>query len=179
MFSRFHKTSRSAGWLAHGLVLALTITLAACESKETGQQTPAQAAEKHEKMVIHGPGMHNPSIPVDTPDLSDREFINEGKRLYNWFNCVGCHANGGGGMGPPLIDEAWIYGSEPIHIYSTIVEGRPNGMPAFGSKIPEEEIWKLVAYVRALGGLGNNLLEGATNRPLQDKAATDLDEGGH
>ena len=79
--------------------------------------------------------------------------MNEGKRLFAWFNCVGCHAHGGGGMGPPLIDERWIYGSAPENIYSTIVEGRPNGMPSFRGKIPDYQVWQLVAYVRALGGL--------------------------
>jgi cytochrome c oxidase cbb3-type subunit 3 len=79
--------------------------------------------------------------------------LSEGKRLYSWFNCVGCHAHGGGGMGPPLMDARWIYGSAPENIYSTIVEGRPNGMPTFGGKIPDDQVWQLVAYVRSLSGL--------------------------
>ena len=56
-------------------------------------------------------------------------------------------------MGPPLIDENWIYGSEPENIYATIIQGRPNGMPAFGGKLGDQQVWQLVAYVRALGGL--------------------------
>jgi cytochrome c oxidase cbb3-type subunit 3 len=79
--------------------------------------------------------------------------MSEGKRLYSWFNCVGCHAHGGGGMGPPLMDARWIYGDGPANIYSTIVEGRPNGMPAFRGKIPQQQVWQLVAYVRSLSGL--------------------------
>src|SRR4051794_3716850 len=39
--------------------------------------------------------------------------LSEGKRLYQALNCVGCHANGGGGIGPPLMDEKWIYGASP------------------------------------------------------------------
>src|SRR4051794_12790521 len=39
--------------------------------------------------------------------------LSEGKRLFSNFNCSGCHAHGGGGMGPPLMDEKWIYGSAP------------------------------------------------------------------
>ena len=34
-------------------------------------------------------------------------------------------------MGPALIDRRWTYGSEPGDIYDTIVQVRPNGMPAF------------------------------------------------
>ncbi|MBV9879038.1 MAG: c-type cytochrome [Gemmatirosa sp.] len=79
--------------------------------------------------------------------------VTEGQRLFGWYNCAGCHANGGGGMGPPLIDDEWIYGSAPEQVYQTIVEGRPNGMPSFGSRIPTPQVWMLVAYVRSLSGL--------------------------
>jgi cytochrome c oxidase cbb3-type subunit 3 len=47
-------------------------------------------------------------------------------------------------------------------IYQTIHDGRPNGMPAFGGRITEEEIWQLVAYVRSLAGLGSQ--DAAPNR---------------
>ena len=76
--------------------------------------------------------------------------ISEGKRLFGWYNCSGCHANGGGGMGPPLIKNEWIYGGEPANLFDTIVKGRPNGMPAWGSKIPEYQVWQLVTFVRSL-----------------------------
>jgi cytochrome c oxidase cbb3-type subunit 3 len=56
-------------------------------------------------------------------------------------------------MGPPLIKENWIYGGEPANIFDTIVKGRPNGMPAWGGKIPEYQIWQLVAYVRSMNHL--------------------------
>jgi cytochrome c oxidase cbb3-type subunit 3 len=77
----------------------------------------------------------------------------QGKRLFSWYNCNGCHANGGGDKGPPLMDDTWIYGSSPENIYATIVEGRPNGMPAFGGHIADDEVWELVAYVRSMSGL--------------------------
>jgi cytochrome c oxidase cbb3-type subunit III len=80
--------------------------------------------------------------------------VSEGKRLYTWFNCNGCHASGGGDSGPPLMDDRWIYGGEIDQIYLTIVQGRPNGMPAFGGKIPSQQIWQLAAYVRSMGGHG-------------------------
>src|SRR6185503_18828996 len=65
----------------------------------------------------------------------------------------GCHAHGGGAMGPPLMDDKWIYGSQPEQVFSTIVEGRPNGMPSFGGKIAQHQVWQLAAYVRSLSGL--------------------------
>jgi cytochrome c oxidase cbb3-type subunit 3 len=79
--------------------------------------------------------------------------VSEGKALFTRFNCVGCHSRGGGGMGPPLMDAAWTYGSEPASVYATIVQGRPNGMPAFGSRLSTGQVWQLTAYVRSMSGL--------------------------
>ena len=98
--------------------------------------------------------------------------IAEGKLLYNRFNCVGCHAAGGGAIGPALMDDKWRYGSDPVNIYATIVEGRPRGMPSFHDKIPEDDIWKIVAYVRSLSGLGTRLPKEETKiAPLQGKTS--------
>jgi cytochrome c oxidase cbb3-type subunit 3 len=87
--------------------------------------------------------------------------VSQGKQLFTWFNCVGCHAHGGGGMGPPLMDDKWLYGSRPEDIFATIVEGRPNGMPSFRDRIPEQQVWQLVAYVRSMSGqLRSDVLPG-------------------
>jgi cytochrome c oxidase cbb3-type subunit 3 len=69
------------------------------------------------------------------------------------MNCSGCHANGGGAMGPALMDDEWIYGSTPNQIFSSIAEGRPNGMPSWKGRLTDTQIWQLVAYVRSLSGL--------------------------
>ena len=73
-----------------------------------------------------------------------------GKRLFGQYNCSGCHSNGGGGMGPSLMDDEWIYGGRLEQIHQTLVEGRPNGMPAWGGKIPDEQLWQIAAYVRSM-----------------------------
>lgn len=97
-----------------------------------------------------------PAVSFPEPEIQHEDFsgsdISEGKRLYHWFNCVACHAEGGGGIGPALMDSKWIYGSEPRQIYATILEGRPNGMPSFRGKIPDAQVWQLVAYVRSMSG---------------------------
>ncbi len=79
--------------------------------------------------------------------------MNEGKRLYESYNCVGCHAHGGGAIGPALMDDRWIYGSAPGNVFATIVEGRPNGMPSFRGRIPDFQVAQLAAYVRSMSGL--------------------------
>jgi cytochrome c oxidase cbb3-type subunit 3 len=56
-------------------------------------------------------------------------------------------------MGPPLMDDQWIYGNRPANLYDVIVEGRPAGMPAFGAKIPDDQIWKIIAFIESMGGM--------------------------
>ncbi len=103
------------------------------------------------------PGMPR-SEPAFDPDLFDASeaVLVEGKRLYGWYNCAGCHFNGGGGIGPPLMNDEWIYGSEPHVIADSIINGRPQGMPAYGDRIPAAHVGPIVAYVRSLSGLGGS-----------------------
>ena len=56
-------------------------------------------------------------------------------------------------MGPALMDASWVYGKTPGDVFITIMDGRPNGMPSFRGRIPEEQAWQIVAYVRSLSGL--------------------------
>jgi cytochrome c oxidase cbb3-type subunit III len=81
---------------------------------------------------------------------NNADAVNNGKRLFSLYNCSGCHSAGGGGMGPSLMDDEWIYGSRLEQIHQTLVEGRPNGMPAWGGKVPDEQLWQLATYVRSL-----------------------------
>ena len=93
-----------------------------------------------------------PRRAVESPYDYNAHAISQGKQLYEWFNCSGCHAQGGGAIGPALMDAQWVYGEQPQNIFATIVEGRPNGMPSFRGRIPTQQVWQLVAYVRSLSG---------------------------
>ena len=91
--------------------------------------------------------------------------ISQGQRLYGWMNCSGCHAHGGGGMGPPLMDDEWRYGGSMEEIAATILDGRPNGMPPFRGRITDQQAWQLAAFVRAQSA-----------QPRQDALAGRADE---
>jgi cytochrome c oxidase cbb3-type subunit 3 len=97
------------------------------------------------------------SMPQDkiprpaNPFANDRGAIGEGRRLFTGFNCGGCHGDhAGGGMGPSLRDEDWLYGNTDAQIFSTIAEGRAHGMPSWQSKLTEDQTWRLVAYIKSL-----------------------------
>jgi cytochrome c oxidase cbb3-type subunit 3 len=100
------------------------------------------------------PGVRTPDVDVVNAYEGNAWAISEGKRLFEYWNCVGCHSKGGGGMGPPLMDAEWVYGADPENIVASIVEGRPNGMPSFRGRISNQQLWQLTAYVRSLSGLG-------------------------
>jgi cytochrome c oxidase cbb3-type subunit 3 len=142
-------------WLPSALTLALAAALIACEREERRFRQPpaASAALQNLRMSDLQPGSPPPSPGAGRAYDESAYAISEGQRLYNWYNCVGCHFHGGGGIGPPLMDDQWIYGSGPENIFATIIQGRPNGMPAFGGKIPEFQVWQIAAYVRSLSGL--------------------------
>lgn len=133
---------------------ALCAVLLAC-GDESGEQLHAPPSSSERLLVTAGtlqagnPVQHQSFNPL----AQDAGAAARGRQLYTWFNCAGCHgARGGGGMGPPLLDDAWIYGNDPASIFQTIAQGRPNGMPAFGGNIPDEDIWSLELFIRTLGG---------------------------
>jgi cytochrome c oxidase cbb3-type subunit 3 len=137
------------------LLLLLLLLFSACKREERGYRVSAPAASRTEGIRLSElrPGeTQPPPVPVKNEYEENAYAMNEGKRLFTWFNCTGCHANGGGGIGPPLMDDMWIYGSQPEQVFSTIVQGRPNGMPSFRGKIPDYQVWQLAAYVRSMSG---------------------------
>ena len=79
--------------------------------------------------------------------------VSEGQRLFDWFNCSGCHGGRGGGhIGPALTDAEWRYGATIEEVHRSIADGRPNGMPAFRGLITDDQIWQLSGYVMSLSG---------------------------
>lgn len=131
------------------------VLLTACRREERifRDAPPSGVAQTVATLSDLQPGTQTTDYDINTVYEQNAYAINEGKLLYEAFNCVGCHAHGGGGMGPPLMDDRWIYGSDPENIYNTIVQGRPNGMPSFRGRIPSDRIWWIVAYVRSMSGL--------------------------
>jgi cytochrome c oxidase cbb3-type subunit 3 len=120
------------------------------EARRYREVPAASARAEGVQQTTLQPGGRVEERPKISPYQENAYGQSEGKRLYGAFNCAGCHAYGGGGIGPALMDDKWIYGASPEQIYSTIAEGRPNGMPAFGARVPSQQVWQLVAYVQSM-----------------------------
>jgi cytochrome c oxidase cbb3-type subunit III len=135
-------------------ILSASLIASACrrEERRFREMPPASTATNVATASTLQPGPTYQVVETQNPYGYNAYAISEGKALYNQFNCVGCHSQGGGGMGPPLMDDKWIYGSDPASVFASIVEGRPNGMPSWRGRIPNYEVWRLVAYVRSMSG---------------------------
>jgi cytochrome c oxidase cbb3-type subunit 3 len=117
------------------------------------EDKPGVNTEPRVSLVPFSPGGLKPDVDKSEKGrkaMNDPQQIEAGKQLFSAMNCIGCHFNGGGGMGPPLMDNVWIYGGSIENIGASIREGRPNGMPSFRGFLPDEQIWQLAAYVRSL-----------------------------
>jgi len=85
------------------------------QEKREFRPSPADLAETDEKVAL-STITAGPAAPVVETSGKGQEFesnayhLSQGKTLFKWFNCNGCHANGGGDSGPPLMDDRWIYG---------------------------------------------------------------------
>jgi cytochrome c oxidase cbb3-type subunit 3 len=91
-----------------------------------------------------------------------------GAQLFVAYNCIDCHgADGSGAMGPSLADGRWHFGGGPAEVFESIYQGRPDGMPSWGGRIADDQIWMLVTYVRSLGEGKNVSSENFTGRTVE------------
>ena len=139
--------------LVRAVAIALLLCPAAgCERESRPVDRLPGATTERELGSTLVPGGQAAPMNGTSPFQQNAWGMSEGKRLFGAFNCTGCHANGGGGMGPALMDDRWIYGSAPANIFASIVEGRPNGMPSWRHKISDAQVWQIVAYVQSMSG---------------------------
>ena len=138
------------------MLLALLLALPACDREQRDMAGQPKAETK--SFVTSGD-------PRSAEYENNAFHIAQGQKWYGWFNCSGCHFHGGGGMGPPLMDEQWLYGGRMEDIVASILYGRPNGMPDWHNKITEQQAWELAAYVKSLSA-----------QPRQDALSARADE---
>jgi cytochrome c oxidase cbb3-type subunit 3 len=137
--------------IAAWLLLLLTT---ACR----GPSQPAAvtiAVPAHDSNVGPLPGQQDydisGTVAGPAPFAADGDAIAEGRRYFLAYNCAGCHGDhGGGGMGPSLRDEVWLYGGTHAQIANSIAFGRAYGMPAWGKMLTQAQVWQLAAYIKTL-----------------------------
>ena len=86
--------------------------------------------------------------------LTDEADLNIGKQIFI-EKCVACHrADAGGGIGPNLTDEYWIFGGDISTVFKTISEGgRPGkGMISWKQDLKPAEMAQVGSYILSLQG---------------------------
>ena len=129
---------------------------AAGEAKSAGGGTPQETAKSAEKGSLKSPYSDFKSVAPD------------GHKIYMAAGCNGCHGgSGGGGMGPPLTNQVWVYGKDDDTLFRLIALGTDElqkqgysrkgsesvvgPMPPMGGVVKsDDELWKLIAWVRSI-----------------------------
>ena len=109
----------------------------------TAGRTKPQVAQESSVTAVTRVALH--------PFTGDPNVAKQGRVLFLKSNCYGCHGGlAGGGMGPSLRDTTWRYGDTDAEIYNSIHDGRPFGMPTWGTTLTRDQINTLVVYIKAL-----------------------------
>src|SRR2546430_1080696 len=102
---------------AHYLILSLAVFAISCEREERGFRVDPPSADSAQYVtqsdIIPGattqPATTRPVYHANNRYEENAYAMSEGKRLYQMMNCVGCHANGGGGIGAALMDQMSVF----------------------------------------------------------------------
>ena len=93
-----------------------------------------------------------PKVDIKTV-IGDPNHIQNGAAIYAG-KCASCHGDKGQGLvGPNLTDKAWIHGTAPDAMITTIAKGvLDKGMPPWEGILKEDEIQSLVAFIISIKG---------------------------
>ncbi len=113
-------------------------------------------------VIAVGVRAQSPSVPDVNPFSSDAD-IQQGAALFQ-THCSYCHGSfGEGGRGADLTAGIYRRGGRDSELYASIRYGIP-GSEMGPVRVTDEEVWKLVAFVKRLGSQG--LLEKAPGDPM-------------
>lgn len=156
-------------------ILSSLVALMGCEREKRDLRLDPPSAEALDAVaqMANGIGGAPPDIDVAMghPYQGNAYQLSQGKRLYEWFNCTGCHANGGGAAGPAFLDDWWRYGPDAVSIFVSIRDGRPHGMPPYRDKLTTDQIWQLTSYVQTIGMYASETAAPSRNDEMQSRPA--------
>ena len=140
------------------VTLAFVLAVAGCEARPPGRFERAVAAEVKRRVTVGGKSDRNPLTATD-------ENVRRGLRAFSSY-CIACHGLDGQNTGVPFADAM----SPPVprltapevqrytdgQLYSIIENGIfPSGMPAARGILSDEEMWRIVMYMRRLPPAGS------------------------
>jgi mono/diheme cytochrome c family protein len=102
-------------------------------------------------------GRDGANLVAELPIPVTREVLNRGRERFNIY-CSPCHSRTGDGEGmvvqrgfrhPPTFHQERLHNAPVGHFYDVITNGF-GAMASYASRIPVNDRWAIVAYVRAL-----------------------------
>ena len=165
---------------SHLALIAILLVPPACASPSDAATLPQQPSRPAgapadtprfvpSSEVVHAgfPSVGQP-LQLRNPFEGNAQALKVGSQLYVSYNCIDCHgADGSGAMGPSLADGRWHFGGTPAEVFASIYQGRPEGMPDWGGRITNDQIWMLVTYVRSLSAGKNVSTENFTGKTVE------------
>jgi cytochrome c-L len=146
-------------WLAALLILAAVLVLLSAVAATAGQGVEFRDPLTDEPLELR----HRPDQEItaaveqfhqtgDNPYRGDEQATAEGQRLYaRW--CQSCHLpDGSGRIGPSLVDDQWKYertGTD-VGMFEIVYAGGAGAMQAFGLRLDQDQILKVMAHVETL-----------------------------
>ncbi|HEX9288074.1 MAG TPA: cytochrome c [Anaeromyxobacteraceae bacterium] len=155
------------------LPLALALAFGGCKATPPGRFERAVAAEVKRRVTVGGKSDRNPLAATE-------DNVRRGRQAFSSY-CIACHGLDGQNTGVPFAEamsppvplltapEVQQYTDGQLH--SIIENGLfPSGMPAARGILNDEEIWRIVLYIRHLppaGSLGEPAMYSAKEPDLQ------------
>jgi mono/diheme cytochrome c family protein len=112
------------------------------------------------------------AVKAANPFAGSAAAAEEGRKLYSANGCSACHGvEGGGGMGKALLDDTWAFGSDDETLFKLMKGQIPQQtMPKTWASLPDDQMWKMIAYVRTLYKGDPALIDWAVTKPAAKKA---------
>jgi mono/diheme cytochrome c family protein len=127
-------------------VAAVVGILALCPAQFASSQTTAAPLTAAEVAALKNP------VPFNNDSIA------AGKTVYLLNNCSACHGSDGKALLDIVAENAtdltdpkfWNNGTEPGQIFKSLRDGAGPKMPAFKTKIKEDDLWRLVNFIQSL-----------------------------
>ena len=140
------------------MLTAAALSLAACKANPPSRFEQAVMAEVKRRVTVGGKADRNPLAATE-------DNVRRGREAFSSY-CIACHGLDGQNTGVPFADamsppvprltapEVQRYTDGQLH--SVIENGLfPSGMPAARGILNDEEIWRMVLYIRHLPPAGS------------------------
>jgi mono/diheme cytochrome c family protein len=118
---------------------------AAASASALGAAAALAAVLRHQE-ATHSHELPPYIAPADLASVPPGVLVERGKKLY-FGNCAHCHGDDAHGDEGPDLHGIWV---SDRRISTVIKRGIPDEMPTFATKLHDDEIAALIAYVRSL-----------------------------